>query len=76
MKKLKERPIRVFFSELGGRFYATQCYKISGSSVRITGKKYDVTDDIGAAITKHNLVFQAINAAKEKKCRHARSTRG
>lgn len=52
------KPIRVFYSELSGRFYATAHYKQSTPTVvTITGVKYDVTDDIGAAVTKHDLAF-------------------
>lgn len=53
-----KKPIRVFYSELSGRFYASQHYKqTSPTIVTITGAKYDVTDDIGAAVTKHDLEF-------------------
>lgn len=58
-----KKPIRVFYSELSGRFYASQHYQVALSRnskselVTITGAKYDVTDDIGAAVTKHDLEF-------------------
>ncbi len=53
-----KKPIKVFYSELSGRFYASRHYKhISPSVVTITGEKFDVTDDIGAAVTKYNLEF-------------------
>lgn len=51
------KPIRVFYSELDARFYASQHYRQEGDYVVITGKKYDVTDDIGAAIRKHDIGF-------------------
>ena len=44
------KPIRVFYSQLSGRFYATSHYKETVkddvSQFVVTGKKYDVTDDI------------------------------
>lgn len=52
------QPIHVFYSELSGRFYASAHYRHDGKGhVTITGRKYDVTDDIGAAITKHGITF-------------------
>ena len=55
------KPIKVFYSELSGRFYATQYYKEDRRGfVTITGKKYDVTDDIGAAVTKYKLQFNKV----------------
>lgn len=49
--------IRVFYSPLSGRFYASQQYKITDGVVVVTGKKFDVTNDIGSAVTEHNLEF-------------------
>jgi hypothetical protein len=55
---MPERPIRVFYSELSGRFYATQRYRVDARGfVVVTGKKYDVTSDIGAAVVEHELEF-------------------
>ena len=57
------KPIRVFYSELSGRFYASAHYRTTRSEdgtyerVTITGQKFDVTDDIGAAVTKYDLEF-------------------
>lgn len=51
------KPIRVFYSELSGRFYASNQYKEQDGKVIITGDKFDVTNEIGAAIVKHDLVF-------------------
>jgi hypothetical protein len=55
-----ERPIRVFYSELSGRFFASQRYREEGNHIVITGKKYDVTNDIGAAVVKHELWFSPV----------------
>lgn len=55
---MSARPIRVFYSELSGRFYASRHYREDERGfVVITGKKYDVTNDIGAAVTKHEIEF-------------------
>ena len=57
------KPIRVFWSPLGRRFYASRAYKqIKPGVVRITGEKYDVTDDIAAQIVKHDLVFSRVTS--------------
>jgi hypothetical protein len=54
------KPIRVFYSELSRRFYATAHYKESSGVVTITGAKYDVTNDIARAITMHDLEFTPV----------------
>lgn len=55
---MSKKPIRVFYSPLSGRFWATQHYKQRGDGMtEITGAKYDVTSDIGHAINKHGLEF-------------------
>lgn len=63
---MAKKPIKVFYSELSGRFYASQYYKReSESTVIITGEKFDVTDDIGAAVKKYNLEFTVRKPVKE-----------
>lgn len=53
-----KKPIKVFYSELSGRFYASQYYKRKNdSTMLITGEKFDVTNDIGAAVKKYDLEF-------------------
>ena len=53
-----KKPIRVFYSRLSGRFYASQHYKqLAGEDVEITGEKFDVTNDIGAAVERYGLTF-------------------
>ena len=55
---MRPKPIRVFYSALSGRFYATRHYKWDSTTVVvITGEKFDVTDDIGAAVNKYDLEF-------------------
>lgn len=52
------KPIHVFYSELSRRFYASDAYRVEGNGVVvITGRKYDVTGDIVAAIVNHRLRF-------------------
>lgn len=53
-----QKPIRVFFSPLSRRFYASQAWKQHANGiVTITGKSYDVTDDITALIAQHDIRF-------------------
>ena len=51
------QPIRVFYSPFSGRLYATRHYKIENGLVTVTGEKFDVTSDVGAAVVEHNLTF-------------------
>ena len=52
------KPIRVFWSPLSRRFYASRAYKeISPGVVEITGEKFDVTNDIAEQVVNHELVF-------------------
>ena len=62
------KPIKVFFSELGNRFYASAAYKETPHPsdpnkviFQITGKKYDVTNDIAAAIKSNDITFEKVN---------------
>ena len=53
------KPIRVFWNDLSQRFYAAQAYKqLKPGVVVITGKKFDVTDQIAAAIIAHQITFK------------------
>lgn len=55
---MASKPIRVFYSELTGRFYATRSYKETApGSVMVTGEKFDVTNDIAAAIVERGITF-------------------
>lgn len=62
-----KKPIRVFWSILGQRFYASDRYKIEGERVTITGEKFDVTDDIAAAVVRNEIEFQAEKAREPLK---------
>lgn len=52
------KPIRVFFSPLSRRFYASRAYKEDTKGiVTITGDKFDVTNDIAELIERHSVTF-------------------
>ena len=54
-----KKPIKVFYSVLSNRFYASRAYKEEPNGfVTITGEKFDVTDDIGGLIQKHGVTFE------------------
>lgn len=55
---MARKPIRVFYSTLSGRFYASDRYREEEGRVVITGKKYDVTDDIAHAVVTYEIEFQ------------------
>lgn len=57
---MARKPIRVFYSELSGHFYATAHYKEANGIITITGEKFDVTQDIARAIVTHDLEFTPI----------------
>ena len=66
----KRQPIRVFWSILGQRFYASRNYRVEGSDTKyericVMGEKFDVTDDIARAILQHDIVFSKVT--KEEK---------
>jgi hypothetical protein len=53
------KPIRIFFSELSRRFYATRFYRDEGDgNVTVTGEKFDVTNQIAGLIEQHNVAFK------------------
>ncbi|HEX5426519.1 MAG TPA: hypothetical protein VFW94_23430 [Candidatus Acidoferrales bacterium] len=54
--------IRIFWSPLGQRFYASNRYKILKQKdgkeiVHITGQKFDVTDEIASAVIANQIQF-------------------
>lgn len=56
--KSSAKPIRVFWSPLSQRFYASRAYKeIKPGVVEITGQQFDVTGDIAAMVLKHEITF-------------------
>lgn len=61
-----KKPIRVFFSPLSRRFYATRHYReIMPGQVECTGEKFDVTNDIGAIVTENKIVFDVVEPASK-----------
>ena len=66
MSEVARKPIRVFFSTLSRRFYATRAYKLDPRGfVIVTGEKFDVTNDIAGLIEQHNLEFRVRPAQPE-----------
>lgn len=57
MSERTKKPIRIFYSELSGRLYASQQYSIKDGIATITGQKWDVTNDVGAIIERYELEF-------------------
>lgn len=52
------KPIRIFYSPLTGRLFASQRYKDLGNgNVEITGEKFDVTNEIAGLIEQHEITF-------------------
>ena len=61
MSNRKPRPIRVFWSPLTQRFFATCAYKEVGLGVvKCTGERFDVTNDIAAIIERENVEFTPV----------------
>jgi hypothetical protein len=58
-----KKPIRVFYSPLTGRFWATQSYRIApNGDVTVTGEKWDVTNDVASAVVTNDLEFTPAEA--------------
>ncbi len=58
------KPIRVFFSPLTRRFYATRAFReIKPGVVECTGEKFDVTNDIAAIIEREGVTFSLAETA-------------
>jgi hypothetical protein len=56
---MTKKPIRVFWSPLSERFYASRAYKeVMPGVVEITGERWDVTSDIADLVTRHHIVFE------------------
>ncbi len=55
---MSPKPIRIFYSPLSQRFYASKAWRESGEGlVTITGEKFDVTNDIAELIERHGVTF-------------------
>ncbi len=59
------KPIKVFFSPLSRRFYASRAYKQTGNIFTITGEKFDVTNDIAELIERHEVTFRVVEQGDE-----------
>lgn len=56
-----KKPIRLFWSPLTRRIYATRSWKEDGPGyVIVTGEKFDVTDDVGRIVTTEKLKFTPV----------------
>jgi 2-keto-3-deoxy-6-phosphogluconate aldolase len=56
-----KKPIKIFYSTLSERFYASSQYKIKENVAVITGDKTDVTNDIAEAIIKYGIEFVKVD---------------
>jgi len=55
---MRRKPIRIFYSVLTQRFYATRAWReIKPGLIEVTGEKCDVTNDIAGLIHQHGLEF-------------------
>jgi hypothetical protein len=62
----KIKPIRVFYSPLTERFYATRTYRqIKPGVVRCDGRQDDVTNDIAEIILTHGVTFSVASETKD-----------
>ena len=51
------KPIRIFYSPLSGRIYATNRYKeLDGGWLQVTGEKFDVTEQCVDAVRQREEV--------------------
>jgi hypothetical protein len=56
---MKRRPIRVFYSVLSQRFFATRAWKeVRPGLVECTGERFDVTDDVANLVKEHGIDFK------------------
>jgi len=58
MSRNPPKPIRVFWSPLSRRMYATRAWReIKPGVIECTGEKFDVTNDVAGIITQHQITF-------------------
>lgn len=58
MTRRRSKPIRVFWSPLTRRLYATRAWReIKPGLVECTGEKFDVTNDIASIIAHEHIEF-------------------
>ena len=57
----KPKRIRVLYSPITRRFYATRSWRYVGAgNIVVTGEKFDVTQDIAAIVVEHEIEFSPI----------------
>jgi len=60
------KPIRVFWSPLSRRFYATRAWReVKPGVVECTGQRFDVTDDIAGIMEREQIEFRRRKAAAD-----------
>jgi hypothetical protein len=58
---MARKPIRVFWSPLSRRLYATRAWReIKPGLIECTGERFDVTNDIAELIIRHDLDFKPV----------------
>ena len=64
---MAHKPIRVFYSRLSQRFYASSHYRDDGNGlVTITGAKFDVTNDIASLVIEEKIEFKPALAVTDQ----------
>lgn len=59
----QRKPIRIFYSRLTERFYATRAYReIKPGLVECTGERFDVTNDIAGIIKEYDVKFTVVES--------------
>ena len=51
--KEREAEMKIRSSVMTGRWYAFKSYRQEGNAIIVTGKKYDVTDEVNAILAAH-----------------------
>jgi hypothetical protein len=67
MKRNGPKPIRIFFSVLSQRFYATRAWReVPGKPgvIVASGEKFDVTNEIAGLIEQYNVTFNKVERAE------------
>jgi hypothetical protein len=60
---MARKPIRVFWSPLSRRFYATRAWReVQPGVVECTGERFDVTNDIAEIIEREEVTFTKVPA--------------
>lgn len=60
------QPIRLFYSELTGKIYASNNYTIGAADVCVVHSKDDVTSEVGRIVTKYRLEFTPVTPDDER----------